>query len=190
MDAEGQRILGIVRRNARKMGCLIDDLLSLSRVGRKELTPAALDMKGLVESVLEDLVPAASRQDLEVTVSDLPAAFGDAGLVRIVLQSILSNALKFSASREPRVIEVGSVAGLVGTAYFVKDNGVGFDPRFSSKVFRAFERLHGPKEFEGTGIGLALVRRVVDRHGGLVWAEGAVNEGATFWFSLGPWEPA
>ncbi len=185
LDEEGHRLVQVVRKNAQQMGRLIDDLLRFSRSSRAELRKATIDMSGLVEQVLEEILPAAERERTEVRLAKLPAASGDGALVRIVLQNLLSNALKYSAPRERRVIEIGSRPGDDGPEYFVRDNGVGFDPRYQDKLFGVFQRLHSATEFEGTGIGLALVKRIVTRHGGRVWAEGAVDRGATFWFTLG-----
>lgn len=190
LDAESRRLMGVVRGNARKMGHLIDDLLGLFRIDRREISAAALDMEGLSRSVLGELTLATGARDLETTIARLPPAVGDEDLVRVVFRNLLENALKFSALRKPSVIEIGFAAGGTGAAYFVRDNGVGFDPRYSTKLFGVFEHLHDPAEFEGTGIGLALVKRIVARHGGRAWAESAVDRGATFWFTLGPYEPA
>ncbi|MBI5442341.1 MAG: GAF domain-containing protein [Deltaproteobacteria bacterium] len=185
LDEEGRHLLQTIRRNAHQMGRLIDDLLRLSRSSRAELRMATIDMNGLVEEILDEMLPAAERDRTEIHVAKLPTARGDAGLVRVVLQNLLANALKYSAPRERRLIEIGVSPGDDGPEYFVRDNGVGFDPRYADRLFGVFQRLHSAAEFEGTGIGLALVKRIVSRHGGRVWAEGAVDRGATFWFTLG-----
>ncbi|WP_181952535.1 sensor histidine kinase [Vulcaniibacterium gelatinicum] len=182
LDAEGQRLVGVIRRNAQRMGQLIDDMLAFSRAGTCEMVHAPFDPAPLVETVLEDL--AVDRERCEIVVGPLPRLHGDKAMIRQVLFNLLSNAVKFSASRErPRIEVAGTVAD--GEARItVTDNGVGFDPAFAHKLFRMFERLHPDAEFEGTGVGLAIVRRIVERHGGRVWAEGNVGAGASFGFSL------
>jgi PAS domain S-box-containing protein len=185
LDAECRRMLGIVRQNAVRMGKLIDDLLSFSRTSRAEVLKTAVPMAGLVRAVFAEVVqdlPAKERFVLELT--DLPAAWGDATLLRQVWTNLLANAVKFSApSDSPRVEVTGATKGSE-TVYSVRDNGVGFDMAYASKLFGVFQRLHGVREFEGTGIGLALVHRIVARHGGRIWADGSVGNGATFSFSL------
>ena len=185
LDDEGRRHLQAIQRNVRQMGRLIDDLLGFSGSSRAQLHKATIDMKGLVQEVLDGLLLAGERNRTDFRLGDLPTAFGDLGLVRIVVQNLLSNAMKYSSTRERRLIEIDSRPGKYGPEYFVRDNGVGFDPRYMTKLFGVFQRLHSAAEFEGTGIGLALVKRIVSRHGGRVWAEGAVDRGATFWFTLG-----
>ncbi|MBI5441009.1 MAG: GAF domain-containing protein, partial [Deltaproteobacteria bacterium] len=185
LDEEGRSLLQAIRRNAHRMGRLIDDLLRFSRSSRAELRKATIDMDVLTGQILDDILPATERDRTEIRVAKLPAAWGDGGLVRVVLQNLLLNALKYSAPRERRLIEVGSRVGDDAPEYFVRDNGVGFDPRYAGRLFGVFQRLHSEAEFEGNGIGLALVKRIVTRHGGRVWAESAVDRGATFWFTLG-----
>lgn len=181
---EERRMVQRIRHGAVRMGRLIDDLLRLSRSGRTELRWSPVDLVQVVAEVTAELVPEADGNRTDVKVGDLPEVWGDPGLLRVVVQNLLSNALKYSATRERRVIEVGARSGSAGPELFVRDNGVGFDPRFSAKLFGVFQRLHSDEAFEGTGIGLALVKRIVERHGGRVWAEGEVEKGATFWFSL------
>ena len=186
LDEEGRRLLSTVRANSRRMGVLIDSLLDFSRLGRTELRRSPVDMAGMAREVLAEVVPPGERERVEVRVRDLPGAVGDPRLLRVVFQNLLSNAVKFSEKRDRPFVEVGWCAGPDGPEYFVRDNGVGFDMQYAGKLFGVFQRLCGMDEFEGTGIGLALVRRIVARHGGRVRAEGAVNEGATFSFTLGP----
>ena len=184
LDAEGQRLLNAVRDNAKRMGQLIDSLLRFSRLGRQALKLQPIDMTGLARAALEDLRQVPGDGHPEVSLQDLPPAVGDRTLLQQVLANLLSNAFKFSRTRPRPRVEIA--ARLEGTeaVYFVRDNGVGFDMAYADKLFQVFNRLHGTNEFEGTGVGLALVQRIVERHGGRVWAEGAVNEGATFYFTL------
>jgi len=186
LDAEGMRLLETIERNARKMGCLIDDLLQFSRTGRSELRKRDVDMDAVVANLLDELIPAAERGKVDVRLLPLPPAFGDPALIRVVLQNLVSNALKFSARQERPVVEIGSCPTRDGPEYFVRDNGVGFDPKYVGKLFGVFQRLHSMSEFGGTGIGLALSRRIVERHGGKIRAEGETGRGATFSFTLGP----
>jgi len=185
VDAEAKRLLGVVRANARRMARLIDDLLSFSRSGRSEMSVNRLNMKEMARSAFEEVIAdPEARRKIDFRVGELPWADGDGTLVRQVWINLLSNAAKFSAGKEPSVIEVeGSVeAGFA--VYRVRDNGAGFDMTYADKLFGVFQRLHGMTEFEGTGIGLALVKRIVTRHSGRVWAEGEVGKGARFSFSL------
>jgi signal transduction histidine kinase len=183
LDDEGRRLLGVVRDNSRKMGGLIDDLLEFSRLGRKPLSTTLIDMKRMVEEVIAEL-ELPERKSLELAVGMLPPVQGDATLVKQVWANLLANAVKFSAKRERPVIEVSGEDNGVETVYCVKDNGAGFDMKYYDKLFGVFQRLHGAAEFPGTGVGLAIVQRVITRHGGRVWAEGKVNEGAAFYFSM------
>jgi PAS domain S-box-containing protein len=183
-DAEGQRLLGVVRANAQKMDELITDLLALARVSRNEMVQVRLDMSDLVRSIYHEITVFHPRQDDCLIVTPLPKANGDLTLIRQVWMNLLANALKYTRPRaEPR-IEVGGYQEGGQIVYYVKDNGVGFNPLYAHKLFGIFQRLHKTNEFEGTGVGLAIVRRIVNRHGGKTWAEGQVDRGATFYFSL------
>ena len=182
LDEEGRRLLQVIRESARKMGSLIDGLLRFSRLGRQEVGRKPVDMKRLVEEVVEELVP--DRKKVDVRVGPLPPAVADEGLIREVLVNLLSNALKFSSRRPRPVIDVGWDEAAGQGSYFIRDNGAGFDPEYVHKLFGVFERLHLETDFGGNGIGLALVKRIVERHGGKVRAEGRPGEGATFWFTL------
>ena len=185
LDAEGHRLLGVVRANVMRMSLLIDDLLRFSRTGRSELKHGRLDMEKMVRSVFAELIPGAvERTSIDFAVGTLPEAKGDAALVRQVWFNLLSNAVKFTSRRERPVIEVSGRLEGNQAVYVVRDNGVGFDMQYVDKLFGVFQRLHSPDEFEGTGIGLALVQRIVSRHGGRVWAEAEVGKGATFSFTL------
>jgi len=182
LDAEGKRLLGIVRSNTRKMGQLIDDLLSFSRIGRQEMARQAVDMRALADEALGSLVTADEM--VSFTVGELPCADVDPSLMRQVWVNLISNAVKFTRPKAERAIEIAGRIEPGRVVYSVKDNGVGFDMAYVNKLFGVFQRLHSSHEFEGTGVGLALVQRIVHRHGGEVWAEGKVGEGATFSFSL------
>lgn len=188
LSTEGQRLLGIIQAEAKRMGALIDDLLAFSRLGRKALQPAVLDMQALAQSSLASLLAQQEGSTAEVRIGTLPEAMGDRSLVVQVWSNLLSNALKFSAKRENPLVEVGAISEESEHVYFVRDNGAGFDPRFKAKLFGVFQRLHHASDFAGTGVGLALVHRIISRHGGRVWADGAPDQGATFYFTL-PKEP-
>jgi len=183
LDAEGRRLLGVIRDNSRNMGELIDDLLEYSRLGRKPLANAAIDMKRLVDEVLAEL-PASDGSAPRLELGELPPAHGDRTLLKQAWANLLANAVKFSSKREQPLIAVSGREDGAQCVYCVKDNGAGFDMRYHDKLFSVFQRLHGADEFEGTGVGLAIVQRVIARHGGRVWAEGAVDAGAAFHFSL------
>jgi PAS domain S-box-containing protein len=185
LDETCRGYLASIRRSAARMSTLIDDLLTLSRASRQDLRVGPVDMDALVKHVLREVLPAGELERTDVVVHPLPAAVGDEGLLRQVWTNLLNNAVKFSSKRPRRSIEVGSRTEGGETAYFVRDNGVGFAPEFGPKLFNAFQRLHDGRDFEGTGVGLALVRRIVERHGGRIGAESLVDGGATFWFTLG-----
>ena len=185
LGAEGRRRVDVVRENARKMSTLIDDLLAFSRTSRQEIRRTRVVMKSLARVAFEEAVGDAGTQArIELRLGDLPDADGDPSMIQQVWVNLLSNAVKYSARRERPVIEVsGALEGEL-SVYHVRDNGVGFDMKYVDKLFGIFQRLHGAKEFEGTGIGLALVKRIVTRHGGRVWAQGNRDDGATFSFAL------
>jgi PAS domain S-box-containing protein len=184
LDAEGQRVCSVIADSAREMGRLIDDLLALSRVGRAEMRFSPVDMATLATSVFFELTTPQDRERIEFHVAPLPLAVGDPVLVRQVWVNLISNAVKFSSKRERAVIEVGGERGEGEAVYSIHDNGAGFDPRYTDKLFGVFQRLHSTKEFEGTGVGLAIVQRIVHRHGGRVWAEGEPGKGASFHFTF------
>ena len=178
--------LSIVVQAAGTMGKMIDGLLNLSRVGRAGLEQRPVDMAELVEKARRQLGPDAARPTLRWEITALPTATGDTELLQLVWINLLSNALKYSSRRPQPEIQVGTQTADDGKlVFFVCDNGAGFDMRYAGKLFNVFQRLHRQDEFEGIGIGLALVRRVIDRHGGRVWAESRINEGATFYFCIG-----
>jgi PAS domain S-box-containing protein len=184
LDAEGKRLLNIIRDNTQNMGQLIDDLLSFSRVGRQQITKSHIDMGKLAKGVFEELKTITPERMLQLDIKELPAALGDQPMIRQVIVNLLSNAIKFTRPREPSIIEVGGWSKENENIYYVKDNGVGFDIKYVNKLFGVFQRLHTRSEFEGTGVGLAIVQRIIHRHGGRVWAEGEVDKGATFYFTL------
>jgi signal transduction histidine kinase len=167
------------------MARLIDDLLALSRVSRRPLRRAEVDLSALAESVIADLRKAEPGRVVEVTITPGLKVNADAGLLRIALENLLGNAWKFTRRNEQPGIELGIIPGAVSPEYYVHDNGAGFDMAYADKLFDAFQRLHRASEFEGTGIGLATVHRVIRRHGGHVRAEAEVGKGATFYFTLG-----
>lgn len=183
LDEEGRRLLEVVRANSQKIGRMIDDVLAYSRVSRKQLAITDIDMRHLAEDALDGIGGAGGRLAGWV-VGELPPARGDASLLRQVWDQLLANAVKFSAAREQPLIEVSGHEDAVENVYRVKDNGVGFDMRYHDKAFELFQRLHTDEQFPGDGSGLAIVKRIVIRHGGRVWAESTQNEGATFYFSL------
>ena len=184
LDDQGLDYLRRVRAATQRMSRLIDDLLGLSRITRSELRREAVDLSGLARSVVEQLREAQPGRQVEFRVADGLSAQGDARLLRIALENLLGNAWKFSSKTAGAVIEFGATEAGGEDVYFVRDNGAGFDMNYASKLFGAFQRLHDVREFEGTGIGLATVQRIVRRHGGLVWAEGEPGRGATFYFTL------
>jgi PAS domain S-box-containing protein len=184
LDPEGQRLLKIIRVNTRKMDQLINDLLAFSRLGRQEVRLIDLDMQKLVQEVVKELQADLGSRTVHWDCQPLPAAQADRSLMRQVWVNLLGNAFKFTRPRESAVIEVGCRPEEDEDVYYVKDNGVGFDMEYAHKLFGVFQRLHRDEEFEGTGVGLALVQRIIQRHGGRIWAEGQVNGGATFYFAL------
>ena len=185
LDDEGRRLLDIVRQNTEKMGQLIDGLLALSRLGRERLIFAEIDMADLAKSAFEEQKLVGGKQrDISFKLGELPVAYGDKRLITQVFQNLLANSIKFTRKRPAALIEVGYHRGVGEHIYWVRDNGVGFDMNHAQKLFGTFQRLHAANEFEGSGIGLATVRRIIDRHGGRVWAEAEANKGATFYFSL------
>jgi signal transduction histidine kinase len=184
LNEDGNRVLEVVRQNAQHMGQLIDDLLAFSRLGRKAVELSPIDMTELAQSALEDVSASDSASAHNVNIAAIPPAEGDRTLIRQVFINLLSNATKYSRLKEQPFVEIGGRTHNGNNIYYVKDNGAGFDMKYANKLFGVFQRLHGPEEFEGTGVGLAIVQRIIHRHGGKVWAEGKINEGATFYFTL------
>jgi len=173
-----------IKDAADRMNQLIDDLLRLSRAGRAELHRAPVPLQDIVRQAQTDLSPEALGRKINWRIQPLPTVRADPTLLRQVFAALLGNAIKFTRSRDPAEIEIGAREERGRWVIFVRDNGVGFDQKFVSRLFGIFQRLHSEREFEGTGSGLALVRKIISRHGGETWAEGRLNEGATFYFSL------
>jgi light-regulated signal transduction histidine kinase (bacteriophytochrome) len=184
LDEDGRRHLQTIAESSRQMGKLIDDLLGFSRTARVELRKVHVNLNDIEQSVLHEMEPDTAGRDVEWAMSELPQVEGDPALLRQVFFNLLSNALKYTRTRPHARIEIGSTQTEYEIVIFVRDNGVGFDPRYAQKLFGVFQRLHRAAEFEGTGVGLANVRRIITRHGGRTWAESDVDEGATFFFSL------
>ncbi len=184
LDAEGKRVCAIISDNTRQMGQLIDDLLAFSRLSRADMEPVPIDMEALAEAAFRQLTTPESRARIDFRLGALPPAVGDPTLVGQVWVNLLSNAIKFSSKRERAIVEVGCQESAGESIYYVRDNGAGFDMQYAQKLFGVFQRLHGEREFEGTGVGLAIVQRVIRRHGGRVWGESEVDSGATFYFTL------
>jgi signal transduction histidine kinase len=184
LDDEATRLISIIQHNARRMGQLIDDLLSFSRLGRKELMKGTISMEDMVDSIWEELRREQDGRDIEFNRAPLPPAFADSVTMRHVWTNLLSNALKYTGHKPKAVIEVGGSVEGDRVLYFVRDNGSGFDMRYYEKLFGVFQRLHSQEEFEGTGVGLAIVQRILHRHGGTIWADARPDEGATFYFAL------
>jgi signal transduction histidine kinase len=180
LDEEGKKVIDIVVRNASKMGNLIDDLLDFSRFGKKEMIKSRINMSEMVRLISNDL----NTHRAEVVVMDLEPTVVDVTMIKQVWINLISNAFKYSRNKEKIRIEIGSDHNGEEDVFFIKDNGIGFDMRYVHKLFGVFQRLHKVHEFEGTGVGLAIVQRIIQRHGGKVWAEGKVNEGAVFYFSI------
>jgi len=190
LDAKSQRYVTMILEAAKRMGSLIDDLLSFSRIGRAETQKAVVNLEQLVKEVLSEIKQDVTGRDIAWKIGSLPTCYGDRSMLRIVLVNLVSNALKFTRPRQRAEIEIGSAAANGDeVVVFVKDNGAGFDMKYANKLFGVFQRLHSTEAFEGTGIGLATVQRVVHRHGGTVRAEGAVDQGATFYFSIPKSQP-
>jgi PAS domain S-box-containing protein len=185
LGEDGVGVVERIERGARRMDKLIEDLLAFSRLGRAQLERATVDMNELVREVLEELSAQRTGESPEVVVRDLPGCHGDAGLLKQVWANLIGNAFKFSRNAHPARIEIGARREGEADLWYVRDNGVGFDMRHAERMFGVFQRLHHERDYEGTGVGLALVERIVERHGGRIRAEGALDEGATFAFTLG-----
>jgi signal transduction histidine kinase len=184
LDAQSRRRLAAISAAAREMGQLIDDLLDFSRLSRATLKPERVELARLARETALEAGAGAPHRAIDWKIGDLPAVEGDPALLRQVLVNLIGNAVKYTGNRERAEIEIGCRREAGEVVVFVRDNGAGFDMRYAGKLFGAFQRLHRRDEFEGTGIGLANVRRVVNRHGGRTWAEGEIGAGATFYFTL------
>ena len=183
-DENTKRQFNVIRDNAQKMGKLIDDLLDFSRLGRSEVSMSRLNVEEITRDVWDELKAINPDRLMDLQIAPAPLGMGDPSLIKQVLINLLSNAIKFSSIRKVTLIVVGAYGAESGNVYYVRDNGIGFDMTYYDKLFGVFQRLHGNTEYEGTGVGLALVKRIIERHGGRVWAEGEVDKGATFYFTL------
>ena len=186
LDEKSRRYTTTILDAAKRMGALIDDLLAFSRIGRAETRASTVSLRQLVNEVVEEMRPDMAGRTVSWRIGDLPDLYCDRSMLRMVFVNLITNAIKFTRPRERAEIEIGSFEDARGVVVFVRDNGVGFDMKYSNKLFRVFQRLHRSEEFEGTGIGLATVQRIIQRHGGTVWAEGSVNGGATFFLAVPP----
>jgi PAS domain S-box-containing protein len=185
LDEKGHRYTGIILESAKKMGSLIDDLLAFSRIGRAETRETMVSLEQLVKEVLTDVQPDTGARNIAWKIGILPNLYGDRSMLKLALVNLVSNAVKFTRKHPQPEIEIGSMEKKEeGVVVFVRDNGVGFDMKYAHKLFGVFQRLHQSDSFEGTGIGLATVQRIIQRHGGRVWAESLVDQGATFFFSV------
>lgn len=188
LDPEGQRILNVVLKSAHRMGQLIDDLLAFSKLGRRELTRSEIRMEEMVRLLCDEQKNTGTTATF--TINPLPPAQGDHAMIRQVWTNLISNAVKYSFKVPEPAIEIGAKEQDNTTIYYIKDNGAGFDMQYYDKLFGVFQRLHSAKDFEGTGVGLAIVQRVIAKHGGRIWAEGTPGKGASFFFSLSPHYPS
>lgn len=185
LSDKGQKYLSVILESAKKMGTLIDDLLAFSRMGRAEARRSSVNLDQLVKEVLSEARQDTGGRDIAWKIDPLPSCYADRSMLRLVLVNLISNAIKFTRQRQRAEIAIGCAdENLDEVVVFVRDNGTGFDMKYAHKLFGVFQRLHHANEFEGTGIGLATVQRIIHRHGGRVRAEGAVNQGATFYFSV------
>jgi len=184
LDAEGCRLIAVVRKNAVRMGTLIQGMLAFAHAGSRQLVLAEIDLEALCRDVLEELTPSFAGRSVSVQLHALPHIRADTAAIRKVLLNLLANAIKFTRPRELAQIEIhGQVSGHESICS-VRDNGVGFEPEYGHRLFGIFQRLHDAEEFGGTGVGLGIVKRLIDKHGGRVWAEGSPGVGATFYFSI------
>jgi two-component system sensor histidine kinase/response regulator len=186
LDEAGKEQLNVINKMVHRMSQLVKDLLAFSRGGKAIITKAEVNMNDLARTVADEVKIASPGDNYQFLIQNLPPAFCDQGLMAQVWTNLISNAVKYSKNKEHAVIEVGSQVIQGQQTYYVKDNGAGFDMQHAEKLFAAFQRLHRQEEFEGTGVGLATVYRIITSHGGHIWAEAKVNQGATFYFSIPP----
>ncbi|MEX0985916.1 MAG: transporter substrate-binding domain-containing protein [Bacteroidales bacterium] len=184
LDDEGIRLLTVIRDNAIKMDILITDLLNFSRISRTGMKKMTIDMKSVAESMYYEIASDQQREDFELVLNEIPEAYCDNALMKQVWQNLIGNALKYSGRAELKKLEIGATLNGDEWVYYIRDHGAGFDPRFQDKLFTMFQRLHSDEEYEGTGVGLAIVQRIIQRHNGKIWAESEPGNGATFYFSL------
>jgi signal transduction histidine kinase len=186
LDAEGIRLLGKIAEGAQKMGRLVDDLLGLSKIGRQELSLQDTSLDSLLRQAIEEVAPEWAGRKLEWQIGELRSAQCDPGLMKQVFVNLLSNSVKYTRTRERAVIQVGQIMQNEEPVIVIRDNGVGFDMQYADKLFGVFQRLHKARDFEGTGVGLATVQRIIHKHGGRIWVEAELDRGAAFFFTLGP----
>ena len=184
LDDEAKRITAVIKNNTLKMGHLIDNLLTFSRMGRQDILKTSINTGVMIKEVIEELSPKNNGQAIQWDIQSLPLIHADINTIRQVWVNLISNAIKYSGNKEHPIIEIGSFNHEGQAAFFIKDNGVGFLEKYKDKLFKVFQRLHSAEEFEGTGVGLALVEKIISKHGGKVWAKGEVDKGASFYFSL------
>jgi light-regulated signal transduction histidine kinase (bacteriophytochrome) len=191
LDGQSRHYLEVISKATNDMGLLIDDLLSFSRIGKIEMESRKVDLNLLIEQVIETFEPEMDQRSIEWAIGILPNVNGDTEMLKLALSNLISNALKFTSLKTSARIEIGSKPDPENTnqvIFYIKDNGAGFDMQYREKLYGVFQRLHSQKDFRGTGIGLANVKRVIQRHGGRVWAEGVLEEGAVFYFTLPKFE--
>ncbi len=181
---EGRPLLDRICEGGERMSQLIEDLLRFARFSRQPLSQQPVSLGNIVSRVVEDLRAKEPGRSVDIRIGELPECYGDAALLEQVMVNLLANAFKFTRGREPAIIEVGSQKPDTGIVYFVRDNGAGFDMKYADKLFGVFQRLHTAAQFEGTGVGLSIVQRIIQRHGGRIWAEGVPGQGAAFYFTL------
>ena len=184
LDATGVRYLQVIHESAHRMGTLIDSLLAFARIGRSEMRMTQVSLNGLIEEIIQEVTQDVKNRVVHWKVGNLPTVMADRQLLKLAAGNLLDNAVKYTSTRPEAVIEVESDSRDGQVVLLVRDNGVGFDPAYVDKLFGIFQRLHSAAEFEGTGIGLANVKRIINRHGGKVWAEGVLGQGSTFYVSL------
>ena len=184
LDEKSLHYLGEIINSVKLMSKLIDDLLSFSRTSRQPMMLRKVDLTKIVQKVIENLAPDIDKRKIEWHIGNLSVVNGDSSLLQIVLTNLISNAVKFTRPIEQAVIEIGCQNKENEITVFIRDNGVGFNPEYADKLFSVFQRLHHTNEFEGTGVGLAIAQRIINRHGGRIWAESDVGHGSTFYFTL------
>jgi PAS domain S-box-containing protein len=184
LDDRGRRLFEVIRENTRKMNRLIEDMLAFSKFNRAEINQGPVDMTAVARSVVQDLILPEPARPVKITIQNLPLATGDAAMLRQVFANLIANALKFTRKTPDPAIDIGAWEEGPEATYYVRDNGVGFDAKYGHKLFHLFQRLHKSEDFEGTGVGLAIIQRIIHRHGGRVWAESKAHAGACFYFAL------
>jgi light-regulated signal transduction histidine kinase (bacteriophytochrome) len=184
LSEDGREFLELINGSANRMSSLIHDLLRFSKLSKSPLDTVEVDMHDLVCETLKEVKASTTDYKAEVSVQGLSMAYCDQGLMRQVWQNLIGNAVKYSSKKEKPIVEIGCREINSEPVYYIKDNGAGFDSAYASKLFTAFQRLHGPEDFEGTGVGLATVHKIITKHGGRIWADAEIDKGATFYFTL------